>query len=214
VLVTIGVEKVLELGVFAISVVVLLLSMSLPAWLQESGTILVFTGAAAIGLTMALSVGGRRVLNGLNRIAHRLPTWLGSRLERFGHQALDGLSALRDWRAQVGAWGLSLIVLLLSASTNYLLFLAFRLSLPPGAALFLLLVLQVGNAPPSLPGKLGVFHYLTVLALSAFAIEQSVALSYAFTLYAVAILPKIVLGAILLAAWRYRGGMRLAPKSL
>lgn len=212
VLVTIGLEKVLDLGMFAISVLVLLLSMSLPAWLQESGEVVVGTGLLAVGLTMAASVWGRRGLGWLDGMAHRLPAWLGQRLERYGHQALDGLSALQDGWAQAGAWALSLVILILSASTNYCLFLAFHLPLSPVAALFLLVVLQVGNAPPSLPGKLGVFHYLTVLALSYFSVDQNAALSYAFVLYAVAILPKIVLGAALLALWRYRRGASLAVR--
>ena len=212
VLVTVGVEKVLDLGTFAVSVVVLLFSMSLPLWLQESGWALIATGAAALLGTLAFSLWGRRLLGWLERFSGRLPAWLGSRVARYGHQALDGLSAFNNWRMQLGAWTASLVILTLSVSTNYLLFLAFHLPLPPLAALFMLVVLQVGNAPPSLPGKLGVFHYLTVLALTPFAVDSSVALSYAFVLYAVAILPKIILGAILLAVWRYRRGAALTPR--
>lgn len=202
VLVTVGVEKVLDAGTFALSVAVLLLSMSLPAWLQESGWALIAAGGAALAGTLALSVWGRRLLGGLERISGRLPAWLGGRLSRYGHQALDGLSALKDWRMQAAAWAASLVILALSVSTNYLVLQAFHLPLPPLAAVFILVVLQVGNAPPSLPGKLGVFHYLAVLALTFFSVDRSVALGYAFVLYAVAILPKIILGAALLALWR------------
>jgi len=60
-------------------------------------------------------------------------------------------------------------------------------------------VLQVGIAPPSLPGKLGVFHYLTVLALSFFGVARSAALTYALVLYAVALLSKVLVGGAWLA---------------
>ena len=88
--------------------------------------------------------------------------------------------------------------MLLAASTNYLLFVAFGFELPALAALFLLVVLQVGNSAVSVPGNLGVFHYLTILALAAYGIDRERALAYAIVLYAVALLPKIALGVLIM----------------
>lgn len=206
VLATVVVEKVADLGMFALSVVLLLLGMSLPAWVRGSGDALLLTGLVAVGVTLGFSFWGERGLRWLQRQGRRLPERWGARVERYGHSALGGFSALRDRRASLFLWSLSLAILALSVGTNYLLFWAFDLRLPPIAALFLLVVLQVGDAPPSLPGKIGVFHYLTVLALSVFAVERSVALSYAFVLYAVALLPKVILGAAILSvgAWARR----------
>ena len=56
---------------------------------------------------------------------------------------------------------------MLGASTNYLLFLAFDLRLSFLAALFLLVVLMAGVSVPSVPGRFGVFHYLTVISLAS-----------------------------------------------
>ena len=140
---------------------------------------------------------------GSKKILSRLPGAWGERIWGYGDRALGGLSALRSWQANLALWALSLLVLLLSASTNYLLFLAFGLQLPVAAALFVLVVLQVGTAPPSLPGKLGVFHYLAMLALSFFAVDRSVALGYAIALYAVALLSKVVLAGAWLAFVRW-----------
>ena len=77
---------------------------------------------------------------------------------------------------------------------------AFGFKLPAIAALFLLVVLQVGNSAVSVPGNLGVFHYLTVLALAVYGIDRERALAYAIVLYAVALLPKIALGVLIMAA--------------
>ena len=71
------------------------------------------------------------------------------------------------------------------------------------AAGFLLVVLQLGIAPPSLPGKLGVFHYLTVLELSFFGVARGPALTYALVLYVVALLSKVVAGGAWLAWLRW-----------
>ena len=49
---------------------------------------------------------------------------------------------------------------------------------------------------PAAPGALGVFEAATVVALAAYDISASEALSYAFTLHAVNLIPYIVAGAV------------------
>ena len=200
---TLVVEKVSDLAVFGLSGILLLVTMSLPDWLRRSSDTLVLTGVAAVVATIGLTAWGRPVLRWLEARAPRLPAPWGERLWRVGHLALDGLSALRRPSANLALWSLAVLVLFSSVLTNYLLFLAFGLPLSFGAALFVLVVLQVGTAPPSLPGKLGVFHYLAVLALSFFAVERGAALGYALALYAVALLSKLILGAAWLAWLRW-----------
>jgi hypothetical protein len=74
--------------------------------------------------------------------------------------------------------------------------------LTPTAALVLLVALQLGTALISVPGNLGVFHAITVLVLTRFDVDQTSAVAYAIVLYAVAIIPKIVLGALCLSMAR------------
>ena len=81
---------------------------------------------------------------------------------------------------------------------NYTVFLALGLPLSFAAAMFLAVVLQIGGAVPSVPGKLGVFHYLCTLALGVFGLEKGAALGYAVLLYFVVFGPPSVLGALLL----------------
>jgi hypothetical protein len=86
-----------------------------------------------------------------------------------------------------------------------LLFRAFGLPLTPTAALVLLVALQVGTSLVSVPGNLGVFHAITVLVLTRFHADHATAVAYAIMLYAIAIIPKIVLGAACLSlAKRHR----------
>jgi hypothetical protein len=84
-------------------------------------------------------------------------------------------------------------------ATNYIVFLAMSMALPLVAALFLLAVLQVGGAVPSSPGKVGVFQYLCMLALSFFSVERSVTLGCSLVLYLVVFLPPLLLGAFFLS---------------
>ena len=92
----------------------------------------------------------------------------------------------------------------MSTLTNYIILRDVDIQVPFTAALFVLIVLQVGSAPPSAPGKLGVFHYLAVLALSAFSVEKDLALAYSVLLYVVALLPKVVIGVGVLIFSRWR----------
>ena len=65
-------------------------------------------------------------------------------------------------------------------------------------------MLQVGVAPASTPGNLGVFHYLTVLVLTAFGIDRTAAIAYAIVLHGVTVGPKIIVGVIIVTATRSR----------
>ncbi len=54
-------------------------------------------------------------------------------------------------------------------------------------ALCVLAVLQGGVAVPSTPGKIGVFHYLCILALSIFGVPAAVGLGYGLILHVLVI---------------------------
>jgi hypothetical protein len=198
ILTTVVVEKTIDLGVVALSIFLLILTVSLPSWLRDSGKALLVTSLVAICVLMILSFRGSSLLGWVERQVKRLPGSWGARLTGYARSMLDGFSSVRYWRISFYVWGLSFLIMFLAAATNYILFIALDLRLPPIAALFLLVVLQIGIAPPSLPGKIGVFHYLVVLGLSVYSVDKSVALSYAIVLYLVALLPKIVIGAIIL----------------
>jgi hypothetical protein len=59
-------------------------------------------------------------------------------------------------------------------------------------ATVLLLVLQIGVAVPSTPGKVGVFQTLAVLTLSLFAVDRALAFSYGLLLYVVVAAPQMI----------------------
>jgi uncharacterized membrane protein YbhN (UPF0104 family) len=200
---TLVVEKIADLVIFALGGVFLLLVVAVPDWVRSSSASLLVTGLVGIAAVVVLSFWGRPVLTWLERHSPRLPGGWDQRLWRLGHLALDGLGVLHSWQANVGLWALSVLSWLLASSTNYLLFKAFGFPLSFAAGALLLVVLQVGIAPPSLPGKLGVFHYLVVLALSFFGVARGPALTYALLLYAVALLSKVLVGGAWLAWLRW-----------
>jgi uncharacterized membrane protein YbhN (UPF0104 family) len=71
------------------------------------------------------------------------------------------------------------------------------------------MVLMAGISLPSAPGRIGIFEYSCILALSIFGIRQAQALSYGILLHAVVLLPTTLLG--LLAFLRL--GVKYGPQT-
>jgi uncharacterized protein (TIRG00374 family) len=129
-----------------------------------------------------------------------LPGRHRERIETFGSQAVEAFHSLRSPRILAVLTFFTFGLILCQVLTNYFVFRAFHLAAPFWAALVVLLAVQVGNLPPSAPGKIGIFEYAVILALAAFGIGRRDALSYGLILHVVAFLPKIILGFIYLSA--------------
>jgi uncharacterized protein (TIRG00374 family) len=200
---TIVVEKVTDLAVFAVCVGYLLVEMTLPSWMTRSGTAIAIAAAAMLLAIIVLTFWSRSLLRLVEIVARRFPDRWSARLIAFSEAALSGLRSVRDWKAGLAIWCLAVAVLFFSISVNYVLFAAVGLSLSPVAAVFLTAVLRVGEAPPSLPGKLGLFQYLVIIALAAFGVDRTAALTYSLVLYAVAVIPVLIAGLACMFAFRW-----------
>lgn len=196
---TIAVERLADLALLGAAALTLLVLTTLPEWIRASGQALAVTGGIALLGVAFIALRPDWVARGAYALSTKLPERAARWMHGHVEAGISGLSALHNVSASLQVLALSACILLLAASTNYLLFRAFALTLPPIAALFLLVVLQVGNSAVSVPGNLGVFHYVTVLALAVYGVDRETALAYAIVLYAVAILPKLVLGSLIMA---------------
>ena len=197
-------EKVLEVIAFGLAITFLITALALPTWVTEPGQTFLVLALIALLAMAALLLWGRKFLLWATPILGKLPGEWGERVAGILERALTGFDSMRSWKRQLPIWVLTFSSLFLSALTNYLILGAVGIQAPFTAALFVLIVLQVGSAPPSAPGKLGVFHYLAVLALSAFGVEKDLALAYSVVLYVVALLPKILIGVGVLVFSRWR----------
>jgi len=125
-----------------------------------------------------------------------IPKKFRERFINFLERGIEAFNLLKSVKTLLILFFLTIVFVVSQVLTNYFLFRAFDLPLSLWAALFLLLAVQVGNIPPSSPGKIGIFEFAVILALSVFAIPKSQALSYALMLHVVVYLPKILLGLI------------------
>ncbi len=199
---SIAVEKTVDLIMTLALLALLLPVMAVPGWLRDSAL-----GLTVVTLLLLLTLAGLTWWGGgalpwlslpLRILPERVQRPLADQLAL----ALTGLRALRQARILAGVVFWSAVVWVTSVLTNYLVFMGLDLALGWKAALFLLLVLMLGTAIPSSPGKIGVFHYLAVLGLVPFAVEKPVALSVSLILYVIAYSPAVVVGSAFLLRQR------------
>lgn len=210
---SLAIEKALDLAIFGVTAASLVASALLPRQTLREGRWLVAPTmtAAALGF-MWLMVRWR--------IGPAVARWFdghGGRAGRWvGHVVADVSNGLDAWRSAGHAGAVltwTVVVFTLAAAGNQLLLRAFRMDLPLSAGFALLVVLQAGSVPPSLPGRIGIYNYLTVLTLGLYGVSRPHAATYSIALYAIAYVPKLVLGALLAADRSWRPSMGWSPRA-
>jgi uncharacterized protein (TIRG00374 family) len=164
-------------------------------------------GGAGCAIVMALWwAAGRGSLLAIERpLYNSFSVWsngrlnaLLARLAGIVYSFRSGLLAIRSPRQvalviwySVLAWSAVIVY-------TWLVLRACSLTLPLSAALMVTVLVNFGAAIPSSPGFIGVTHFLAVLALTSWAIEQSQALGFAVVFHALGFLVTVLLGIVLL----------------
>jgi uncharacterized membrane protein YbhN (UPF0104 family) len=207
-LATIAVERV-----FDVLALVLILLVSLPflpdvRWFRAAVWLALALGVALALAVGALSVFGDRALSVLLWPLRRLPFVTVERWEWAPRNLGRGLAALRDVHVAGAGAALTVLSWLVLATSTWALMPAFDLDLGFEAGLLVIVAVGLAMIVPSPPAALGVFEGAVVVALVAFDVDASVALSYALVLHAVNLLPYLAGGLVVLPAeWRrYQAG--------
>lgn len=194
VMVSLALERAFDVAAFATIVVALILGGLMPR---------AFRGVLPAVATLTLATIGAALL--FVRFLPSMLAWLRTHLSLMARATAwleKQESAMREgWvditrRHQLAKVAmLTAAIPISAAATNYLVFRSFDLPVPAVTALVLLVVLQVGTAVVSVPGNVGVFHYLTVVTLAAWDVPQPTAVAVAIVLHIVSLGPKVVLAA-------------------
>lgn len=195
---TVVIEKALDFFLFVALWILLPVVFAMHSGIKSYEIAVVFC-LLTLGLLVLFVFRPREVLKFGMWFSRLIPKKYRGRFVDFFEKGLSAFSQLKNMKTTALLLVLTFVFVGGQVLTNYFLFKACRLPLSIGAALFLLLILQVGNIPPSVPGKIGIFEYAVILALSVFSVGRSQALSYGLVLHVVAFLPKIVLGLIFMA---------------
>jgi len=193
---TVVVEKVIDFLVLTLLFVLLLFLIPLPAWLDRNSLLfasLVLLVLIVVSLAAYRFGLVRRLLDWFQAI---IPQRIHPYLEKVLYQGISALQSLlyAPHRLPLLLW--TIFIWSTALLTNYLTLLAFDLHLPLSASLLILVALLIGITLPSIPGKIGVFEYVCVLALSVYGVDSSLALSYGLVLHAIVLLPIMVSGLV------------------
>ena len=202
-----------------LSVVLLVMGIALPepppeegalvANLKRYGTLFGLAGAAGLALALALARRPALLHAALTALCARLPPALGAPLRRAGLAALAALGHARHPPALIGAAALSVWLWLDGALAIHLLFRAFDMALPFGAACFTAVAIALTVAVPQAPGFVGVFQLAMQKTMLLWGQPQGQADAFALVFWAVSFLPVTLVGT--LAFWRegFRPGRRI-----
>lgn len=188
---------------FDVLALLLLLFVTLPwlpqvSWLRAAG---IFAIVVVVGVMLAVVLllrYGERPLQILLRPLALLPFVSVVTLDAVAINLSRGLIGLRRLGVALAAFGWTIASWILIATSTWLLMLGFDLDLSFAAGLLVAIATGLAWIVPSAPGAVGVFEAATVVALSAFAIPESEALSYALVLHAMNFVPFILVGLIVL----------------
>jgi uncharacterized protein (TIRG00374 family) len=193
-LVTVVVERVFDLASLAILMLALLFylpSGHLARDLVIASAVILALSVLLVGV-LALAPVRRRAL----QLLHRLPFLGSERALRTGRSVALGLGSLRQARLALPVAALSMASWIVLALSNWFVLQAFSIDAPWHAAVFVLVATNLAMALPSGAGAIGVFEWAAQAALVAYGVPKEVALSSAFVIHAVNIIPFFVLGTV------------------
>jgi uncharacterized protein (TIRG00374 family) len=218
---TIVLEKLFDfLGIGVLLVMLLALAPDLPIQARLAGNLIVLVILVGFGSVVALAVWRERVLRLLNALDRYLPR---IRLEPIARQFAEGTDSLRCARLWLPMLGWTCVTWAFSVAGGWAGTAA--LDLRPGAAavIFLSVLPSAGQAVPSSPGYVGVYHAAAVVALTTFGIDPVSAFGTAVLIHAFSYGILVVLGLVALWVDGYsvgdllasvRGSSRPAPRAV
>jgi uncharacterized protein (TIRG00374 family) len=168
------------------------------SWFGTAAIVAVCLAVVIAGVATVLAVYGDRPLRLLMRPLRRLSLFSGERLERTIEELTHGLSGLHNLRVALEALLWTTVAWMFSVLCAFLVMVAFHLHLPFAAAVLVMVAIGLGMILPSPPAAVGVFEGAALIALRAFSLPHSTALSYALVLHLVNFVPFVVVGAYLL----------------
>lgn len=198
---TIVLEKLFDFLAVGVILAALLLTTPLP---PEALVAVRFVAAAILGgfgVVVALALWREPTLRLFGRVDARLPVAVTRRLSlrRAATQFASGTDCLRSPRLWVAILGWTALAWVLALVTVWLGGQALGIPLGLAQVAFLVAVTSTGQAVPSSPGYVGVYHAAAVLALTALGIDTTSALAIAVVTHAFTYGTLVVTG--LAALW-------------
>jgi uncharacterized protein (TIRG00374 family) len=193
---TVVLEKLWDMLSYTLIFILLLFLIPLPVWVSESVYSITFVTLIFFFMSFVISYQRTWVFHQLERLIKWLPEKYRDQLMMRIHAGAHSLDVMQNRKGLFWLAFWSTIAWASAVLNNQLVLLSLRLHLPLTASILILVALQVGISLPTIPGRLGIFQYICVLALSLYGIDQSLAFSYSILLHSVALLTILLSGLV------------------
>jgi glycosyltransferase 2 family protein len=180
-------------------------------WLRRATILGSVLGIVVVVGVFVVDRWGARPVRWLLRPLTRFRRITLEHVDRAAANLIQGLGALHRPRLAIPAFLLTFVSWLVLAAAFWCVLAAFHLDLGYDAAVLMLITTTLALVIPSAPGGLGVFEAGGVVALTAFGVDDSTALSCTVVLHALVLFPFLIAGYIVLH--RHARWLRAARQS-
>jgi uncharacterized protein (TIRG00374 family) len=195
---TVLVERAYDLLVVVLLLVLLVPWLPRVSWLPQALTLLAVLVVVLTVASVLVHRHGDRPARLLLSPLKRLSSLSPARIDLAAANLTAALATARAPRAAAIALALTTVSWALLGFSFWLAVPALDLGLPLGAGLLVAIATGLGGVIPSGPAGIGVFEAATVVALSAYGVSGTAALSYAVILHALNLFPFLLAGGIAL----------------
>jgi uncharacterized protein (TIRG00374 family) len=196
---TLAVERLADTLTIASMLLLLLPWVPLPSDLVRPAVGIGALAAVGVGLLAWAARHPRQSQELLDRITGRVQVLDRPAVRNAISAVTSGLASLGSARMALTVALLSLAIWTVAGLQYWVIMTAMQMSLPISAGALVLCLTSLGMVVPSSPGYVGVFEYLTTVALAPFGVGREAALAYALVLHGVLYASSSLLGA--LGAW-------------
>jgi len=179
---TIVLERIFDIFALLLMLAAILIGRLLPVNPQgENYDRIVYAGYLMLAFSVVLflflvflKLRSAQTIAFLRRLLRIFPARLAELVLEIFAKFAEGLTVLGDVRRMIAISIHSLLLYIVTALSNYFVFMAFGLdNLPLSASFVVLIVVTLGITLPNAPGFIGLYHGLVVLALSIYPVEVS-----------------------------------------
>lgn len=198
VLATMALERIMDVATILLLALVVSGKMAIPEPIRLAAVSFAWAAAVAVLLFISLLLLPETLKSRLLAMGERMPERPLAFVRGLVRQFKAGMGSLLDAALLARCLVLSALAwAVFSVATLFFLY-AFSLDLPWPAAVFVVIVVNLGSAIPSSPGFIGVYHYLVILALGVWGVPKSEALGYALATHGLTLLLYLVVGGVCL----------------
>ena len=197
---TVATERIYDVLSVLVLLFVLLPWLPHVGWLRSAAILAIALGAALLVAIVVVTRFRARPVQYLFRPLAWVPFISQSRTDQAAENLIRGLAAIRRPGLALVAFALTAVSWVLFGLSAWLLMQGFDLGreLPLTAGILVMIALALAMILPSSPAAVSVFEAATLVALKAYGVPNSQALSYALVLHALNFFPYIAAGLLLL----------------